>query len=57
MLQNQTNIFLDIGRVKVNGSDSHTVVNVALFKRNVTFFMCLIANINSYIFIFVVKRS
>lgn len=57
MLQNPTNIFLDIGRVNVNGSDSHTVVNVALVKRNVTCFMSLIRNNNSYIFIFVVKRS
>lgn len=57
MLQNPTNLFIDIGRVNVNGSDSHTVVNVALVKRNVTFLMCLIANNNNDIFIFVVKRS
>lgn len=38
MLQNPTNIFLDIDRVNVNGSDSHTVVNVASVKRNITFF-------------------
>lgn len=44
MLQNPTNIFLDIGRVNVNGSDSHTVVNVALVKPDVTFFRFLIGN-------------
>lgn len=44
MLQNPTNIFLDIGRVNVNGFNSHKVVNVALVKRDVTIFMFLVGN-------------